>query len=252
MTHRKYQRHGFTFIELIIAIAIIGAITTLVVLAINPTKQLQKARDGKRKSDLAVLKRVLEDWYNDKGCYPKPYQIGYGYDISGTWYDNPDPTGTNNGGIMENVSISFMCGSEPSSPSLSPYLSQLPCSPNHNKIKYKITDYVYEVLSDEVGCPQQYKIYTGLENVLDPIIADLNCIANSCGPEPAYGYNYGVTSPQSALNQAITLYCCFVNPGVCNVCGQSTMECESSGVCLSTVYTSAQDCCTAHPGGCPR
>ncbi|OIP85868.1 hypothetical protein AUK57_02250 [Candidatus Saccharibacteria bacterium CG2_30_41_52] len=246
------KNRGFTFIEIIIIIAIIGAITTLVVLAINPTKQLQKARDGKRKSDLAILKQVLEDWYNDKGCYPKPYQIGYGYEVGGTWYDNPDPTGTNNGGIMKNVSISFMCGSEPSSPSLSPYLSPLPCSPNHSKIKYKTTDYVYQVLSGEVGCPQQYKIYTGLENVLDPVISNLGCIAGSCGPEPAYGYNYGVSSPQSTLNQAATLYCCYVNPGVCNVCGQSTMECESSGVCLSTVYTSAQDCCTAHPGGCPR
>ena len=249
------KNRGLTFLELIIAIAIIGAITTLVVLAINPTKQLQKARDSKRKSDLAVLKRVLEDWYNDKGCYPRAFNMCYGYESGSpaTLKLNEDPLIqfplTHK---MKAVSKCYMCGTEDSSPSLSPYLSELPCSPNHSIAKYNTTDYVYEVLGAEVTCPQQYKIYTGLENVLDPVISTLGCIAKSCGPEPAYGYNYGVTSPQSTLNQATTLYCCFVNPGVCNVCGQNTTECSASGVCLSIIYSTAQECCDANLGGCPK
>ncbi|MEK7559173.1 MAG: hypothetical protein AAB521_02600 [Patescibacteria group bacterium] len=37
---------------------------------INPSAQFQKANDARRKSDLAQLQKVLENYYSDKGRYP--------------------------------------------------------------------------------------------------------------------------------------------------------------------------------------
>ncbi len=38
---------------------------------LNPLDQFQKASDTRRKSDLAQIKKALENFYNDKGRYPK-------------------------------------------------------------------------------------------------------------------------------------------------------------------------------------
>lgn len=243
------KRSGFTFIDLILAIGIIGVLVTLALLAINPLKQLQKARDSKRKSDLATLQRVLEDWYNDKGCYPKAYQIGYGYESGVILKDNPKVA---NGGAMNSVSLTFICGREKSSPDFRPYLEQLPCSPTHNRgpvQKWRTTDYAYEIKSTEVACPQSYKIYSNLENLLDPIIRAVDCMFSTCGPSGKENYQYGVASPNSDLNRVNPGYTCRVSPGVCNKCGTTLSECNNSHVCLSEVYTTANECCTHHP--CP-
>jgi len=51
---------GFTLIELLIVIGIIGILATMVV-AVNPGRQLAKARDARRETDLiAILSAILE------------------------------------------------------------------------------------------------------------------------------------------------------------------------------------------------
>jgi len=61
-------RHGFTLIELMIVIVIIGILTTIGIFAFQ-SSQL-KARDSRRKSDLEQVTRALEMYYNDNGAYP--------------------------------------------------------------------------------------------------------------------------------------------------------------------------------------
>lgn len=46
------RKKGFTLIELLIVIAIIGILATISVSALNPQRQLAKARDTQRKTDL--------------------------------------------------------------------------------------------------------------------------------------------------------------------------------------------------------
>lgn len=62
------KTRGFTMIELLIVLTIIAFLSIAGAVAYN--LQHQRALDARRKSDLAKLKVIFEDYYNDMGCYP--------------------------------------------------------------------------------------------------------------------------------------------------------------------------------------
>lgn len=64
------KEQGISITELLIVVAFLAVMTVLLLVYLNPGAQLGKARDARRKSDLSKLKNVLEDYYNDKKCYP--------------------------------------------------------------------------------------------------------------------------------------------------------------------------------------
>lgn len=68
-TARRLDK-GFTLVELLIVIALIGTLSAILYTFINPVTQFQKSRDTQRKNDLAQLQRALEQYYNDFGNYP--------------------------------------------------------------------------------------------------------------------------------------------------------------------------------------
>ena len=67
-------RRGFTIVELIIVITIIGILLTLAVVGLNGTQA--KARDDERKTDVATIGTYLENYFtagapiNGPGQYP--------------------------------------------------------------------------------------------------------------------------------------------------------------------------------------
>ena len=54
-----YKRKGFTLIEILIVIAIIGIITVTIIYSI--TQNLAKSRDTRRKAEIALIKVAIED-----------------------------------------------------------------------------------------------------------------------------------------------------------------------------------------------
>lgn len=64
----KKEERGFTLVELLIVISIIGVLTTL--LMANFIGVRQRARDAQRKSDLRQLQSAFELYRSDQGAYP--------------------------------------------------------------------------------------------------------------------------------------------------------------------------------------
>lgn len=209
--------NSFTLMEILIVISLIILIAIIGLMTLNPKKQIEKSQDAKRKTELAQLQKTLEDWYNDKNCYPKPSQICYDSPVGNTCH---------------------ICGTNPNSPDFSPYLKELPCDPQH-----PVKKYLYQV--DDLDCPKNYWIYAKFSNEDDPLIAQSNC-SSGCGPENDCNYNIGFTSPNASVNicqtstpsstpiptntpyptQQTNYYCrnynslyIINNTGICNICG---------------------------------
>ena len=99
---------GFTLIELIIVIGIIGILAGMIMLVLDPAKQLQKARDGQRKADLGQIQSALEFYRSDIGRYPT---------TSGTTYQLNSTTA-----CMTSQSFTGTVGSNTIT-----YLKKIPC-----------------------------------------------------------------------------------------------------------------------------
>jgi len=76
------NKGGFTLVELLIVIAIIGILASLTVISLNEARA--KARDAKRRSDIGQLVKLVETYYYIRGNYPfctdpelQPPFVGY-------------------------------------------------------------------------------------------------------------------------------------------------------------------------------
>jgi prepilin-type N-terminal cleavage/methylation domain-containing protein len=68
MISLKKQNKGFTIVELLIVIVVIGILALLVITTYAGIQA--KARNAKRQTDLKSLQTKLEAFYNDNGYYP--------------------------------------------------------------------------------------------------------------------------------------------------------------------------------------
>lgn len=219
------MKQSFTIIEIIIVITLIALVASGTLALLNPWQQMNKGYDAQRKKNLDTLRKTLEDWYNDKNCYPKPSEICYNAQLQYA----PDEAITCN-----------ICGNHSSSPSSSPYLEKFPCDPESPK-----KNFLYQV--DNITCPKWYRVYSKLSNENDQTINDLGCAKDACGLRPYYGYNYGVASPNTDLEKS-SLYNCYTNSLTCNACGSSYTICQSQPGCQTykKFYSSYTNCCEAN------
>lgn len=65
----KLQK-GFTLIEIILVITLIGLTSTLLINLVDPVKQFKKSNDAQRKADLRQMQAILELYRADQGQYP--------------------------------------------------------------------------------------------------------------------------------------------------------------------------------------
>ena len=62
------MRKGFTVIEILVVVAIIGILASVVLFGVDSAKR--KARDARRVADLSQMAQVIEIYNNDNGEYP--------------------------------------------------------------------------------------------------------------------------------------------------------------------------------------
>lgn len=69
---KKYFERGFTLIEVLLVIAILAILAAVVIVAINPAKQLGEAQDAQRRNDVrSILDAVQQYALDNSGVYPE-------------------------------------------------------------------------------------------------------------------------------------------------------------------------------------
>jgi type II secretion system protein G len=129
----KGKQSGFTLVELLLVIGIIGILSGAIVSIVNPVAQFEKARDSQRKNDLAQIQRALEGYHQDFGQYPAQCNSGLKHSVRP--YINDVLTCIEWGGTWD------------------PYMKVLPRDPDPDK------SYIYDV--DDWR--QSYRLYTSLD-----------------------------------------------------------------------------------------
>lgn len=121
-------RAGFTLIELLLVIGIIAILASIVIVAINPTKQLADARDAQRRSDVnTILNAVYQYAIDNNGNLPGCLNGG----TPGTAYNII--LSNNSTGVSDPCNLSVLTGT---------YLVSIPVDPSGaagNDTKYDIT-----------------------------------------------------------------------------------------------------------------
>lgn len=91
---------GFTMIELLIVIAVLGILAVAVLAAINPIEQINRGKDTGSRSDAEQLISAVDRYYASKGYYP--------------WTTGASDTNTNTGvgavGMVELTSVDQVIG----------------------------------------------------------------------------------------------------------------------------------------------
>lgn len=127
-TMKKMNTKGFTLIELIVVIAIIGLLSTLAVVALGSART--KARDSRRLSDLKQLQTALELYYTDVNSYPAVPGAAASVVL-----------GSTNAACLN--STGFHASGAAACPS--PYMGQVPADPQTGSYVYKSTGNSYTV-----------------------------------------------------------------------------------------------------------
>lgn len=68
MINCTYMKRGFTIIELLVVILIVGLVGTLAAVAVNSARS--KQRDASRLSNVRQVQSALENYFNEANAYP--------------------------------------------------------------------------------------------------------------------------------------------------------------------------------------
>ena len=171
--NKKNINHGFTLVELLVVMSILGVLVTLIAGGFRSSQA--RGRDAERKSDLKNIANAMELFYSDYGMYPSasagaivacPYISG-GTSSSCAW---------GVGSFTDNRTV---------------YFKTMPKDGSTG------ANYYYRIVDPPTN--QKFQIFAYLENTKDPDCINSNCIAPgvtySCGVGKTC--NFAVTSPNT-------------------------------------------------------
>ncbi len=206
MTPNARYQQGLTWIEVLIVITTVGLLAVIFLNFFNPLEKRDQATNSQQKSDLDRLAIALEDYYNDKGCYPG--------ELSCTPADKADD--------------------------LKPYLGTIPCDPATGQ------SYFYDPEDSSCPKYYRiYTTFKWEKDPAIAAVGCLwGCgPADAVVPDPGAGFpfNYGVSSPNVRLESAESI--CGSGGGTWHACQASRCNRAGNECCLKTDETCDSSTC---------
>jgi prepilin-type N-terminal cleavage/methylation domain-containing protein len=87
------MKKGFTLIEILIVVVIIGILASVALTVIQPDVLYSRARDSRRQTDLKTLQTGLENYYAENRSYPYPGNTDWVSTASGAFLHGALVTG---------------------------------------------------------------------------------------------------------------------------------------------------------------
>src|SRR3989338_4058187 len=138
--NRQRKFSGFTLVELLVVISVIGLLASVILVSLNSART--KARDSRRKADLAQITKALELYYDTYGGYP-----------TSAW---------NDGGAVNYTVFSSLCN-QVNFAQLMPFCPHDPQKPNNSCYNAEYV-YVSESFRDPANLGKKYVLYATLED----------------------------------------------------------------------------------------
>jgi len=145
MKNNTNNKYGFTLVELLVVISIIGLMSSLAVVSLNSARV--KARDALRKADMSQMRTALNLYYMDHNAYPA---CGEYNESAADYGATADDTASVGGSwcYIYTLKASLTSGSRP-------ILQEMPVDPkNKDNTKATCTDcetYIYRYATDSTG-----------------------------------------------------------------------------------------------------
>lgn len=158
---------GFTLVELLIVMSIIGVLATLI--GGNFLSAQIRGRDAQRKSDLKNISQSLEIFFSDYNKYPN----ATGTQIEACPYNPAAGTGSPCSWGVVGSSSEFSDGK-------TTYIKVVPKDPTNSQ------NYVYRIVPGSNN--QKYQLFSRIENSQDS-----DCINDNCTNPVSYSCGTGIT-----------------------------------------------------------